>query len=550
MLVDIFCEDFKSYGNPRGHIKIKPGLNIVRGGKQTNNSIGKTTFLLIVDFCFGGEAYAKDKEIIANIPDNNVCFTFCFDSELFYFSRRIKTPKYVERCDKFYNPVSSIKLEEFNAFLLKKYHLDQYSSLKFRECIGRFMRVFGKNNYNQLQPLSAAARETPSKGITAIEKLFGYYESIEEQKKNVEEAKEKRDTFAKANSQGLFLISAPTKKQYEKNKKEMLSLEEDQACLTTTLDLDLTDEEIEKSEAVLDIKNEITKLKRQRSILVLKQNSVNNDGKHDFYMTDDDLKEIHELFPTINIKRLQDIESFHRKISGVLSSEKKEELEKIKNEIESIDFKINELSNCINSFDTYVNLPASYLRKSIEISKRIGALDLQNSVYEKKNQLEETLKSLNESLLSVENTILSSMENMINTELEKLNEKLNKYYPNPHYAPRIKIKSNKSYEFETPLDSGYSASFRGLAMFDLAMLNISNLPVLIHDSIIFADMQNEPLEFLMEEYANQKKQVFIAFGRYDTPTERIESIFNENVILSLGDKGNELFGISWAEKKF
>ena len=59
MLKEVYCELFKSTAGPRGRIQFHQGLNTVLGGEAADNSIGKSTFLLILDYCFGGETYGK-----------------------------------------------------------------------------------------------------------------------------------------------------------------------------------------------------------------------------------------------------------------------------------------------------------------------------------------------------------------------------------------------------------------------------------------------------------------------------------------------------------
>lgn len=56
MLIEIYCEKFKTYNNaPRGRITFKEGLNVVEGDDFGSNSIGKSTFLMCIDFAFGGK---------------------------------------------------------------------------------------------------------------------------------------------------------------------------------------------------------------------------------------------------------------------------------------------------------------------------------------------------------------------------------------------------------------------------------------------------------------------------------------------------------------
>ena len=55
MLVEIMCDEFKDHGTPRGRIQLHAGLNTVMGSSSGSNSIGKSTFLMIIDFVFGGD---------------------------------------------------------------------------------------------------------------------------------------------------------------------------------------------------------------------------------------------------------------------------------------------------------------------------------------------------------------------------------------------------------------------------------------------------------------------------------------------------------------
>ena len=58
MLKEIVCDAFKANGKPRGPITFHKGLNTIPGGAAAENSIGKSTFLLVIDFCFGGSTEA------------------------------------------------------------------------------------------------------------------------------------------------------------------------------------------------------------------------------------------------------------------------------------------------------------------------------------------------------------------------------------------------------------------------------------------------------------------------------------------------------------
>lgn len=59
MLKMMKSDSFIEKGGKRKPIYFHKGLNVVMGNDTGANSIGKSTFLMIIDFIFGGEDYIK-----------------------------------------------------------------------------------------------------------------------------------------------------------------------------------------------------------------------------------------------------------------------------------------------------------------------------------------------------------------------------------------------------------------------------------------------------------------------------------------------------------
>lgn len=59
MLKMMKSDSFIEKGEKRKPIYFHKGLNVVMGNDTGANSIGKSTFLMIIDFIFGGEDYIK-----------------------------------------------------------------------------------------------------------------------------------------------------------------------------------------------------------------------------------------------------------------------------------------------------------------------------------------------------------------------------------------------------------------------------------------------------------------------------------------------------------
>ena len=59
MLVEVQCDKFIKHGEIRKPIQFHAGLNTVIGDDNGSNSVGKSTFLMILDFVFGGKDYVN-----------------------------------------------------------------------------------------------------------------------------------------------------------------------------------------------------------------------------------------------------------------------------------------------------------------------------------------------------------------------------------------------------------------------------------------------------------------------------------------------------------
>lgn len=152
MLYEIYCDKFttKKDGQfvPRGRIRLHEGLNTVLGDKAAQNSIGKSTFLLIVDFCFGGEDYINPKICKAKekLHSHTINFAFKFGDRIDYFCRRTNTPSEVGICNSQYEILRIQSLTEFKNYLLTAYDI-KTPFISFREMVGRFLRIYGRENY-------------------------------------------------------------------------------------------------------------------------------------------------------------------------------------------------------------------------------------------------------------------------------------------------------------------------------------------------------------------------------------------------------------------
>lgn len=174
MLHEIYCEQFY-----QKRIVFNPGLSVVLGTNTGDNSIGKSTFLLIVDYVFGGITYADAMDIIENVGSHDIYFSFVFGEETFKFCRNSTHSHAVWKCNDSYEKIEEISLSDYCKWLDSKYAIS-LPELSFRDAVGRYIRVYGKNNCDERHPLHYSATEKTEKACTALLKLFDAYTPLKE----------------------------------------------------------------------------------------------------------------------------------------------------------------------------------------------------------------------------------------------------------------------------------------------------------------------------------------------------------------------------------
>ena len=101
MLKEIRCDKFAPNHQV---IKLNEGLNTVLGSSSGTNAIGKSTFLWVIDYAFGGDRYySMSDDIKKEIGPHTIHFTYEFEGQPYYFYRSSSIwsnnrPKYSKAC--------------------------------------------------------------------------------------------------------------------------------------------------------------------------------------------------------------------------------------------------------------------------------------------------------------------------------------------------------------------------------------------------------------------------------------------------------------------
>lgn len=553
MLYEIECEKFAKKVNgqpvPRGRIQLREGLNTVLGDKAAQNSIGKSTFLLVIDFCFGGDDYINPKICKAKemLHSHTINFAFKFGNRIDYFCRSTKTPSEIGICDSDYKVQRTQTLKEFKDYLLEVYGITT-PSISFREMVGRFLRIYGRENYAERYPLKYGDVK-PEASIETLEKMFNVFAFIEEYKRVYDDKSKRTKIREDATKLGEMTNVAKTKKEYSANEKEIEHLRTELQKLMDREDAKLSQEETDNLDKASEIRGQLTVLKRRRSRLVSQLNAVKANMSGGLVPVEEDLSELSEFFPDVDVQKLSQIEHFHDRMQHILSQEMGDEIAQLQILIDAVSTEMTRLQEAQRKLGVPVTVSKKFMDQVVDLQRQIDILTAKNKAYDKTAKLKTEKKDAKNQLEDVRETQLQVVETSINQEMTRLNDYI---YGGERYAPTIKFGNSRSgkptYDFWTENDTGAGTNFKGLIIFDLTLLRLTELPVIAHDSNIFKNIADLPIDKIMELYNQSKKQIFIAFDKEDAFYDVTRKIVHSTKVIELYENGGELFGWSWAKK--
>ena len=534
MLSEIYCDEFH-----QKQIIFNTGLSVVLGTKTGDNSIGKSTFLLIVDYVFGGSTYAKAANVIEQVGSHDIYFSFVFGEETFKFCRNNIDSQTVWKCDSSYKKAEKIELDDYCAWLDSKYAIS-LPELSFRDAVGRYIRVYGKNNYDEQHPLHYLPTEKAEKACIALLKLFDVYAPLKETESAAQSSNAKLVAYKKA--QSLQFISKITKREYNRNKKELQDVSAQIDELSSGLEHGLLDVDAAASEQAVYIKKLLSRARRARSKVKAQWDLLDENGAYAFSSTTDNFADLQHFFPNAAIAKLKDIETFHQTISQVFRSELKAERSTLGNDLAEYDKIIHEYEAQLQELIQNPNLSKVILTRHAELLREKERMQKENNAYEKLQNLKQSQKEDAERLKSIKQRQLATVSQQINEEMSRINTAI---YEGKYNAPVLDF-SDSGYIFFTPNDTGTGIAYKGLIVFDLAVLKLTKLPILVHDSIVLKQISDDAIEKIVELYSNCGKQVVIALDKQDSYSEKTSKLLGQSTVLKLGSNGQELFGRSWA----
>ena len=424
MLINVWSDRFNDAGEPRPPIVFHPGLNVVEGGAEAENSIGKSTLLSIVDYAFGGADFAKS-DVITD-PDavghHTICFTFRFGEQDRYFSRDTSRPGFVQE---YFDPEWKERKEEwqiddYRVFLAEQYGLDIPDST-LRELIGRFVRIDTEQLAMLKKPLKAAPAQPDEQGVFALEKLFGVYGKLKQLEEDLKAANLSYSSLEGMAKTGLSqYVKIRNKKERDQAERELTQARIAFQQLRVTADLDLFQAAEQAKNEEQHIKTKLRSLQNERSVLKGKLSIVEATLSGESRLTTDDLEEFYNFFPNVNKEKLETIEYYHRALVGVYEDQLNEQAEKYRRVIAVLDNEINQRLRQIHQLKQSVELDDKTYEENGELAATIKRLEAQIDAYDKMREFDKLRKETNKALKEQRPRILGDIEHNINRLTKKI----------------------------------------------------------------------------------------------------------------------------------
>ena len=545
MLIEISSPVFKEKGKIRAPIHFHSGLNVVLGEVDGANSIGKSSALLAIDFVFGGNTYLES-DGVKFLGDHTIFFAYEFDGQRWDFARSTSEPDVIVHCDenKNYKDITWEKAE-FIAWLHTNYQTD-FSGLSFRDMLSSFFRIYGKDNLDETRPLYGVRGDNMEKSIKRIICMFNRYQEIDSLNERRLEQKDRLSIFKKARSYQFIPAMVDGKKQYEENLANINELRVQLDDLEHTQTEVSSHEDIEKGQIKRSAKRTQMELESQLSVHERKLKLLHMSLEYGLYPTEADLSSLQEFFPDANIRKIYEVEGYHKKLAKILDEQFHKETLEVEGEIQELRDQLTDIKARILELGFVGNVSQEFLDNYSEVKGKIDALQNQNDAYLKLLELQDAQKKANEMLKRATGSILSEIEDLINGKMKKFNDFL---FKEKRMAPYLKFNEYNSYHFETPHDTGTGTNYKGLILYDLAMLELTNLPAIAHDSSLLKNVGDSSVDGIIKIYSNYKKQIFIAFDKHLSYTDDVAKIIEENTVLTLYANGGELYGYSWNKEQ-
>jgi hypothetical protein len=525
MLIEIRSDKFRQRA-----IEFHKGLNVVLGDDNATNSIGKSSLLMVIDFALGGNSLVEhNKDIVVELGHHDYFMSFLFDGKVYRFSRSTARDDLVYPCDSEFHVQDPMEIDNFRAFLKSSYGLSA-EDISFRTMIGLYSRVWGKQNLDVHHPLNIVPNQPPRECVDNLLKTFGLYGSIAALAAELKRLEIEESALRRAFKNQI--VPRVGKREYSDNVARIEEMEAELGDIKENLALFALSIAAIANREMLELKTQKDKLLETKLQLDSKLLRIRRSLAESRYVKSRHFDSLKEFFPAVNAERLANIETFHSSLAKVLKIELqdseaslKAQLDRANSEIASIDAKLLQRLGALES-------PAVVVDRVFDISNKLRAAKQENGYFDKMQTLLVDRRAKEAELTGKKDAVLREVENTLNRTMREI---VSSVFGEQRKSPRIDL-SESNYQYEVFEDTGTGTAYSSLLVLDLAVFRSTELPVLIHDSILFKNIENKAVANLLNVYLASEKQSFIAIDEVEKYGDESAAMLRARAAIQLDDE--------------
>lgn len=251
-----------------------------------------------------------------------------------------------------------------------------------------------------------------------------------------------------------------------------------------------------------------------------------------------------EFFPELDIERLVDIQRFHQKLSRILEAELRNEEQSLKEQLELVDEEVSvheqRISEALGQEPTADFLVDRVIRIASDAHKRREA----NRFYEKKIQLQKQDRELRQIRDERRANLLRFIQSSINGHVR---ENSHQIFASGRRSPELVLSTN-GYQYHVDQDTGTGTSYAAVALLDIAILSLTALPYIVHDSVMLKNIEVPVMAKLIDLYCEVSmiKQVFIAIDEGNKYGDATFKLLREHSTINLSHT-ELLYDLDWRD---
>lgn len=513
------------------------------GDPRGANSIGKSTLLLLVDFAFGGSDLEK---VIPDLTGEGALghhyydLTLRFGSRDYTFRRTTSEPGLVAPVNRDGTLGEAWKLDDYTSWLRDSYALAG-AGLTFRASVSPFSRVWKRETLDAQKPLHSINRQPDADAVTNLLKLFQRYEKIQSLEGAVQSSQKRKDATTSAEKAGLLRRVTATERT--RNIAEIRTAEAELQSIRSDLALYAANISQILNRDVLALKQEKDALLRRQLHLQSRLRRIEQNLTGVRAARKSDFLRLQEFFPDIDMQRLSTVESFHAGISEVLRLELRSAKTSLESELKDITSRLDEIDSALRKSLRNVDQPERVIDRVIEVATELRTREEENAAYDDRVKLDSDLAAQKAALRATRQREADEVAKDINTRIEELAERI---LPEGRRAPVLVLEPNR-YRYEVERDTGTGTAFAAVVLLDVAILRLSQLPYIIHDSVMFKNVDPKIVSRMIDEYATFQKQVFVALDETRKYGPQTADRLHDGAVARLTNE-NLLFNVDWRSR--